>query len=152
MKKAPTVKKNEIEAGQGQIEFVISLFAVMLLMFCAWEALMAVYTSNVMGDAAKEGVRYAIVRGSTGSASCNDANTTGKCSADPFGVAAVVTNYARASLHDVSAITITVNYVDGTNDPPNRVKVTVTYTYVPYVNLPFFHPTLTTTAEGRIVF
>jgi len=152
MRTSLSLRKNGLEAGQGQIEFVISLFAIMILIFCAWEALMAVYTSNVLGDAAKEGVRYAIVHGSTGNASCNDANATGKCSSDPFGVKTVVNNYAQASLHDISAITINVNYVDGTNDPPNRVQVTVAYTYVPYINLSFFHPTLRTTAEGRIVY
>jgi hypothetical protein len=62
----------------------------------------------------------------------------------------VVKSYARASLHDISAIDVNVTYPDGNNDPPNRVSVIITYSYIPYIKVPFA-PTLRTKAAGRIV-
>lgn len=128
------------------MEFALSLMTVLFVLFCCWELLLAIYTASVMADAAKEGVRYAIVHGSH-SASC-----PAPCTTDPANVTAKVTEYAQASLHDISAIVITVEYPDGGNDTSDRVAVTVTYTYVPYIQLPFFHPTFTTHAQGRIVY
>jgi Flp pilus assembly protein TadG len=139
------------ERGQAQVEFALSIMVVLLTVFFAWELLMAMYTASVLADAAKEGVRYAIVHGSNSSL-CSGPNPSSPCASDPTAaeVVNVVKNYARASLHDVSAITVSVTYPDGNNDPPSRVAVTVTYSYVPYINVPFA-PTLRTKAAGRIV-
>src|SRR5215471_10982844 len=113
-----------------------------MLIFSCWELLMGMYTTAVLGDAAKEGVRFAIVKGSTGGTSCGAGGTANPCSNDPFGVATQVKGFAQLSLHDVSKITINVQYLDTTNDPGNRVKVSISYQYVPYINLGFFNPTL----------
>ena len=139
------------ERGQAQVEFALSIMVVLFTVFCAWELLMAMYTASVMADAAKEGVRYAIVHGSN-STLCSGPNLSNPCASDPSAseVVNTVKTYAQASLHDVSAISVTVSYPDGNNEPPSRVAVTVTYSYVPYINLPFA-PTLTTKAAGRIV-
>jgi hypothetical protein len=134
------------------VEFALSIMVVLLTIFFAWELLMAMYTATVMADAAKEGVRYAIVHGSS-STLCSGPNPSNPCANDPSAgeVVNTVKNYARASLHDVSAITVAVSYPDGNNDPPSRVLVTVTYNYVPYINLGSLTPRLTTKAAGRIV-
>ena len=139
------------EEGQAQVEFALSIMVVLFVVFCAWELLMAMYTASVLADAAKEGVRYAIVHGSN-STLCSGPNPANPCTSDPAAgeVVNTVKTYAKASLHDVAAISVTVSYPDGTNDPPSRVTVSVTYSYLPYVNLPFT-PTLTTKAAGRIV-
>jgi len=139
------------EEGQAQVEFALSIMVVLLTVFFAWELLMAIYTASVMADAAKEGVRYAIVHGSN-STLCSGPNVSSPCAYDPAGdqVVNTVKDFAKASLHDISAITVTVTYPDGNNDPPSLIAVTVTYNYVPYINLPFA-PTLTTRAAGRIV-
>lgn len=139
------------EEGQAQVEFALSIMVVLLVVFFSWELLMAMYTASVMANAAKEGVRYAIVHGSN-STLCSGPNASNPCANDPSGAEVVntVKDYAKASLHDVSAISVTVTYPDGTNEPPSRVAVTVTYSYVPYINLPFT-PTMTTKAAGRIV-
>jgi Flp pilus assembly protein TadG len=140
------------EEGQAQVEFALSIMVVLFTVFCAWELLMAMYTASVMADAAKEGVRYAIVHGSNSSL-CSGPNPSNPCAYDASGtqVENKVKDYAKASLHDTSAITVAVSYPDGNNEPPSRVTVTVTYQYVPYINLGFFRPTLTTKAAGRIV-
>ncbi len=140
------------EEGQAQVEFALSIMVVLFTVFCAWELLMAMYTASVMANAAKEGVRYAIVHGSN-STLCSGPNASSPCAHDPVGAEVVntVKTYAKASLHDTSAITVTVTYPDGTNEPPSRVAVSVTYTYVPYIQLGFFTPQMTTKAAGRIV-
>lgn len=140
------------EAGQTQIEFAFSILTFLFLVFCCWELLMGVYTISVLGDAAKEGVRVAIVKGSSGSASCGASGGPNPCSADPFNVRSTVTGFAQLSLHDVSQMTVNVQYLDNSNDPGSRVQVSISYTYVPYINLSFFKPTLTASAQGRIVF
>lgn len=139
------------EEGQAQVEFALSIMVVLFTVFFSWELLMAMYTASVMADAAKEGVRYAIVHGSNSSL-CSGPNPSNPCASDPAGdeVVNAVKAYAQASLHDTSGISVTVTYPDGNNDPPSRVAVTVTYSYVPYINLPFT-PTMTTKAAGRIV-
>lgn len=139
------------EQGQAQVEFALSIMVVLLTIFFAWELLMAMYTASVMADAAKEGVRYAIVHGSS-TTLCSGPNPSNPCASDPSAgeVVNTVKTYASASLHDISAITVNVSYPDGNNDPPSRVLVTVTYNYVPYIQIPFA-PTLTTKAAGRIV-
>lgn len=137
------------ERGASQIEFIVSVFTVMILIFWTFEISMAVYTYVVMGAAAKAGVRYAIVHGSL-SGNCQGPSTG--CKSGAPDVIAVVNNYTALSLHDTSALTHTVTYVDGTSAPPGRVQIQIQYTYIPYVQFPGFSPVLVASAEGRIVF
>ncbi len=131
------------------IETALSFMIVVFVMFWMWELVMALYTYNVLSDAAKEGVRYAIVHG-TGNSSC-DGPSTG-CDSSATNTVAKVRDYAAYSLHDISAITINVTYPDSSSAPGNRVKVAVGYSYIPYINLPWAAPTLVTGATGRIVY
>ncbi len=148
-----TLLQRRKDRGAVQIEFILSILVILFIMFAMWELIMIVHTMNVLSDAAKEGVRYAIVHGShntncSGPApppECTDPDATGTR------VAAVVLDYAKYSLHDVSGITVSVTYPDGANIPPNRVRVTVAYDFVPYTALNL-RPTLHAAAEGRIVF
>ncbi len=161
MKRAFTFRigKTKRERGQASIEFAVSIIAVLVTMFLSWELLMAMYTASVLANAAKEGVRHGIVRGpgssdcGTPPTDCTPPTTTAPCDATSAGAAVSqkVNCYARTSLHDISAITITVNYPDGgVNDVGSRVVVTVSYNFVPYINVPFA-PVFTTHASGRIV-
>jgi hypothetical protein len=138
--------------GQGQIEFLLSILTIMFLIFAMWEVVMIVYTLNVISDAAKEGVRYAIVHGG-GNVNCSGPNPSPECTnPDPAAarVIDVVKDYARFSFHDTTAISVTVTYPDGFIDAPGRVRVEVAYQFVPYTALNF-RPTLRAAAEGRIV-
>jgi hypothetical protein len=54
-------------------------------------------------------------------------------------------------MHDITKITVTVNDPDGSYNPPNRVSVQVSYTYVPSLKVFTTPPTLTAYAEGRMV-
>jgi Flp pilus assembly protein TadG len=140
--------------GAVQIEFILSILTVLFLIFGMWEMIMIMHTMNVLSDAAKEGVRYAVVHGGGGSTNCSGPNPPPECtSPDPAAakVAAVVMDYAKYTLHDISAITINVSYPDGNNTSPSRVRVVVSYDFIPYTALNL-RPTLHAAAEGRIVF
>ena len=151
-----TNRSNGLRADRGaaEVEFVLSILTVLFVMFWTWEVVMAVYTYSVIADAAREGVRYAIVHGSKNS-NCSGPVPAGFTACpDPSGanVTAVVRDYASYSFHDISSIGIDVTYPDSAllgNTSPSRVQVAVTYNFIPYTAFPF-HPRLKATAVGRI--
>jgi Flp pilus assembly protein TadG len=123
------------ELGQSLLETALMMSTVFLLVFWVFEVGWLMYTFCVLADAANEGVRYSMVHSG----------------ADSSGTQTTVKTFAAASLHDVSAITTSVTFPDGSAVPPNRVKVTVTYTYLPFLSGLITAPTLQTFAEGRMV-
>lgn len=148
--------------GQAQVEFVLSTLFVVLLIFGVFELTMLLYTYNVLADSAKEGVRYGVVHGSL-SANATSSNGSNTCSGNSLGpVYQQVCNFASASFHDVSGMSVTVTYPDGTagsstnppNAPPNRLQVQVSYPYKPLLGLSWEATTVNikAAAEGRIDF
>lgn len=111
---------------------IVVIFSVV---FWVFEVGWLTYTHSVMADAANEGVRYAVVHSG----------------GDPTGTVTKVKTFAATSLHDISAISVTVNFPNGTATPPNPVEVRVTYTYVPWLTNYINTPTMTTYAKGRMV-
>jgi hypothetical protein len=147
-------------SGQAQVEFVLSILVVLFLIFGIIELIMLIHTYNVLADAAKEGVRYAIVHGCDfGSGSCS-----GTCSLPPPSPSATcddatadnvknwALNFAKASLRNVPASAVTVTYPDGSADAPNRVQVSISYNYDPFLGLGWPNITVHANAEGRIVY
>lgn len=139
------------DRGAMLIEFALSVWTLFLVTFLIFEFCMMVYTYSVLSDAAREGVRYAVVHG-TDSAVCSGpssgcGDTTGS------NISAVVNGYAALSFHDLSGMTVTSSWPDGASTPSSRVLVTINYPYVSYLSIPgFTSPTMKITAEGRIVF
>jgi Flp pilus assembly protein TadG len=125
------------QSGQALIETSLMLVIVFVALVWILEVCMLMYTYTVIADAANEGARYAIVQQNI--------------VADDARVQARVTSFARSSLHDVSAISTSVTLPDTTNIPPNRVRVTVTYTYVPWLRRYIPTPTMHAYAEARMV-
>ena len=141
----------EEELGSMLIEFSISVWTVFLVTFLVFEFCMTVYTYSVLGNAAREGVRYAIVHGSDSSVCSGPGTSCG----DALGnnVAAVVKGYTGVTFHDMTGMTVTPSWPDGASTPSSRVVVTISYPYVAYLTLPGFSPpTMQVSAEGRIVF
>jgi Flp pilus assembly protein TadG len=142
------------EQGQALVEFALTAVFMMVLIISIIEMSMLLYTYSVVADAAKEGVRYAIVHGSHNS---SPSGPTCPCSAIDGAVGTgVVKSYAQLSFHDTTPMTVTVTYPDSTNPPanqsPNRVRVTVSYPYQPFFGLGWPSVTVSANAEGRIVF
>ncbi len=150
--------------GEAQIEFILTLVTIMFVIFWMFELIMAVYATSVLSDAAKEGVRCAILHGTwqASPAAClpgnpSVSNPTGLPTNCPD-VTGLVTYYAKASLHDISGMTVSVSYPADTSPAPlnpclagNRVRVDVTYPLVPYFKFAV-KPTLHAAAEGRFIF
>lgn len=123
------------EAGSASLEFSLSLLFFLVIILATMELCSAAYTYTVMADAANEGVHYAIRNSSDGTGAIN-----------------TVTGYAAFSFHDVSNIQVSVTYPDGAATPPNRVAVSVSYPYVPYLGIVMNNPpTMHAYAEGRTV-
>ena len=111
------------------------IVVIFTVVFWVFELGWLMYTYSVLADAANEGVRYAMVHSG----------------GDPAGTQAKVKTFAATSLHNVSAISVSVTPPDGSYAPPNRVQVTVTYTYIPYLPKFITAPTMKSYAEGRMV-
>src|SRR5216684_931313 len=114
------------QRGQSLLETSMMIVVIFVVVFWTFELGWIMYTYSVLADAANEGVRHAMVQSG----------------GDSAGTQTIVKNYAATSLHDVSAITTAVTFPDGSAVPPNRVRVTVAYTYVPVLGS--FAPTMKT--------
>jgi Flp pilus assembly protein TadG len=124
------------QRGQSLLETAMMIVVIFTVVFWIFELGWVMYTYAVMADAANEGVRYAIVHSG----------------GDASGTQAKVKTFAQTSLHDISAMSPpSVTFPDGSAAPPNRVRVTVTYTYVPWLKQFINTPTMTTYAEGRMI-
>jgi Flp pilus assembly protein TadG len=105
----------------------------------------------VIADAAREGVRYAIVHGSsraTGSAQ-NDASGP---SSNPTQVVSVVDNFAGTGPLTTSRLIVSVTYPGSSNAPGQTVNVSVIYPYDPFVT--YFPATfrLGSVSQGVILY
>jgi Flp pilus assembly protein TadG len=150
-------KKSMLPPAKGQaiVEFVLTILFVIIVVFGAIELIMMIYTYVVLAEAAKEGVRYAIVHGSNNSLR---SGPTCPCPAidGPPGTGVVKTT-AKWSLHDTSTMTVTVNYLDdagnpATNvDPPTMVRVVVSYPYRAFFSFGWTTLTVHAAAQGRIM-
>lgn len=152
MKHGLTKRKSK---GQATVEFALTIIFVMLLILGSLEMIVLVYTYSVLADAAKEGVRYAVVHGTgVGAANCSGPGGGGVACTDSSGtnVVTAVTKYTSLSFHDSSAMTVTPTYQDGSSAAPNRIRVTVTYPYQPLFGLGWPTVTVNAAAQGRIVF
>ena len=123
------------QRGQTVVEAAFVFPLIFLVVLFVFELGWLMYTYSVMADAVNEGVRYAIVHSG----------------GDPAGTQAKVKTFAATSLHNISAMTPLVTFPDGTTTPPSRVRVTITYTYIPYLPKFINAPTMKTYAEGRMV-
>ena len=133
---AGTLSRVRRQRGQATVETAVMIVLIITAIFSIFEICEVMYTYSVIADAANEGVRYAIVHSG----------------GDVSGTQTHVLSFAKLSMHDVSAITTAVTFPDSSSTPPSRVRVKVTYTYVPYLKVFFINPPrMTAVAEGRMV-
>jgi len=153
--------KRRLERGQSAIEFALTIVILVVLLVGMLELTMFVYTYSVLADAAKEGVRYAIVHGASGTAPAGPTGVPqtgtswGTCSSLDSGTDSVVTavqHYAALSLHSTSAIHVYVCYPDKSNNPGSAVEVSVNYPYQPLFGLGWPKVNVAATSAGRIMF
>ena len=138
-------------AGQTMVEFsvVAVLTAVMLLFVVEIGRTVLVYTT--VANAARAGVRYASVHGSSRSAGATVDSASGPGN-DPAQVVTVVKNFASAGLLTTSRLVVHVTYPGGSNAPGQYVTVSAVYPYDPLTT--YFSKTLRlgSASQGIIVF
>ncbi len=127
--------RSRLQRGQSLLETAMMIVVIFTVVFWIFELGWLMYTYAVMADAANEGVRYAIVHSG----------------GDSGGTQARVKTFAGTSLHNVNALSTSVTFPDGSAAPPNRVRVAVTYTYIPWLSQFITTPTMHTYAEGRMI-
>lgn len=144
--------------GATLVEFSLTLLIVLFVLFLLIECCLWIYCYNVMADAAKAGVRYAIVHGSgvsSGSQSGPTSGTTSYCNTSQtdstvLPVITEVQKWASFSAYSRANMTVTVCYMDGNNKAPNRVRVTVNNPVTPLFSF-WGTPPVVAAAQGRIV-
>jgi Flp pilus assembly protein TadG len=146
------------------VEFMLSTIFLVFLIVSVLEVAAFIYTYSVLANAAKEGVRYAVVHGTnsgiaSGPSSVAASSPPCTSSNSSTGIANVqkrVRDFAVFSLHQIStsggnAMNVYVCYLDGNNKLNSQVQVTVDYQYRPFF---FQWPSVRVFAHsaGRIIF
>jgi Flp pilus assembly protein TadG len=133
-----TVRRDE---GTSMVEMAISIVLLLTVIFGVFEICLALYTYHFISDAAREGSRFAIVRGSA----CQSPGY--ECNATPAQIQTYVQNLGFPGINP-SAMTVTTTwapYANSTcvtvtcNDPGNLVTVTVNYKFP--LSIPFIPST-----------
>ena len=104
-----------------EFSVVAVLTVIMLLFVVEMGRMLLVYTT--VANAARAGVRYAMVHGSTRSAGATVDSASGPGS-NPAQVVTVVKNFASAGLLTTSLLVVNVTYPGGSNAPGQYVNVT----------------------------
>lgn len=149
------MRRPRSQTGALLVEFALSIIILLFTVFWMVEMMLMIYTYNVMADAAKEGVRYASVRGSYSGIGIGPTAAPGsasECYTNSGPVYDRVVKFTELSLHDTEGMTVQVCYLDGSNKPPSRVQVNIDYPLVPYFALPWTPPTVVAQAHGNIVY
>lgn len=142
------------------VEFALVATFIFLIFVSVLQMILLMFSYNTLTDAAKEGLRYAIVHG-TGNINCSSPNTSTTCtspSGAPYNdVKDVVVNFGAASLQGITRSDVTVTYFakspSGTacGDPGCMVSVVVQHNYAPLFGLGWPRVTLYGKAQGRIL-
>jgi Flp pilus assembly protein TadG len=146
MRLALRQRGSQAEEGSVILETALSLVILLTFLFGIMETGLALYSYHFIAEAAREGARYAIVRGSTAGTTPCTAPGSATCLAQGGDIATYV---KTLGFPGINPSYMTVNsawspYAHGTtcpttcNSPGNLVTVTVQYNFP--MNLPFFPP------------
>lgn len=156
------------------VEFALVIFFIFILFVSILQMILLMHAYNTVADAAKEGIRYAVVHG-TGNSSCSgpgDPTTSPKTTCPdgtPYAnVQQAVVDFAAVSFQNIALGDVSVCYdpaSDGTcgsgantnstwgaacSAPGCMVRVTVSHTYGLFA-LPWLNFHLDAAASGRIM-
>lgn len=137
--------------GQALAEFSIVSLMVCILTLAVFEMGRVILVYTTVANAARAGVRYAVVHGSSRASGAGSSNASGP-SANPPQVLTVVDDFASAGLLTPGRLVITVSYPGGSNAPGQLVSVTVSYPYDPLSSWLPFKVNLGSTTQGVIAF
>lgn len=139
------------EHGAAMVEMAISMVILVTLLFGVIEMCLALYSYHFVSEAAREGTRYAIVRGSA----CQFPSA---CPATGSDIQSYVQNLGLPGINP-SAMTVTTAWTSAgagctpsasCNNPGNRVQVTVQYKFP--LSIPFIPiSTLTMSSTSAMI-
>ena len=136
------------QRGAAIVEFALASVALLGMIMGMYVMFLAVYTNHCASESAREGSRYAMVRGST---SCTNTPSLTNCNATAAEVQSYVEGLGFPGMNTANGMTVTVSWLtvsttqpatwspcsSGTcNTPGNLVKVQVQYAFP--LSLPFF--------------
>lgn len=137
--------------GQTLVEFAVVtvITVIMLLSVVEMGRMLLVYTT--VASAARAGLRYAIVHGSSRAAGASVNSASGPAG-NPAQVLSVISNFASGGALTTSLLIVSVTYPGSSNAPGQNVKITVVYPYNPLTT--YFTKTLLlgTATQGVIVY
>jgi Flp pilus assembly protein TadG len=122
-------RRGSSEDGQALVELAISLSIVMSLVFLLIELCLLFYSYSLISESAREGSRYAMVRG----ASCVTSAQTA-CTASAAAINAYVAGLGYPNLGG-GAMNVTTSFPDGNQAVGSRVQVSIQYVFS--IALPF---------------
>ena len=126
------------ECAQSLLETALIMLVIFMVVFWIVEIVGMMYAYATLANSAEEGARYGM--------------TMSGVVANDSRIVTRVQTLATASMHDVRQISVTVALPDGSSTPPNRIRVTVSYTYVPWLSVYVKNPfVMSAYAEGRMV-
>lgn len=140
--------RNRLEGEEGGtlVEFAVTLPTLFALIFCFITICTMLYTYEMISESAREGTRYAMVRG----ASCpSTANPT--CEVTATQVNTYVSGLGWPNI-GLGALTPNTTYPDGNESVGSHVQVEVTYTFnliLPFVPNKTF--TFSSTSKATII-
>jgi Flp pilus assembly protein TadG len=122
------------EHGANLVEFAVASAILFSLLFGILQMCLALCTYNYISEAAREGARWAMVRGST---SCTNTPSLTSCNASSTAIQTYVQGLGYPGITSGS-VTVTPTWPNGGNSPGNTVKVQVQYPFtlsIPFVSL-----------------
>jgi Flp pilus assembly protein TadG len=144
------------EKGSGLVEFALASSILFSMVFGILQMCLAFYTYDYISEAAREGTRWAMVRGST---SCTNTPGLAKCNALTTDISNFVKGLGYPGIDATDYMTVTTTYwnPDGTactsgtcNAPGNAVQTQVAYAFS--LSIPFWKvTTLNMSSTSRVL-
>jgi Flp pilus assembly protein TadG len=144
MKLARKRRRESGECGSAIVETAMSMIILLTFLFAIMEGSFALYSYHFISDAAREGTRYAMVRGSTAGAACGASYNSYDCVASSGNIQSYVTNLGFPGINpgNMTVTPVWSSYTGGStcgtpcNSPGNLITVTVQYSFpltIPFV-------------------
>lgn len=132
------------EEGATLVELALTIPLLLTFIFGWMEVCMALSTRTLLSEIAREGTRYAMVRGAT----CVNIGGS-SCTATAAGVNAYLNGVNWPNVGG-SVIAVNTTYPDGNENAGSRVQVTVTNVF-PF-NIPFVSKTSLTMSSTSVMY